>query len=62
MCLVDLPSLSPILRPQFHALLTYDNAALEDADAEKESAVDAVKSAACQVCGDAEACQVGVRR
>jgi len=34
---------------EFHTLLTYENAALDEADAEKESSLDAVKSAACQV-------------
>lgn len=34
---------------EFHTFLTYENAALDEADAEKESCLDAVKSAACQV-------------
>ena len=36
---------------EFHTLLAYENPALEEADPEKESCVDAVKSAACQVWG-----------
>ena len=41
---------------EFHTLLAYENPALEEADPEKESCVDAVKSAACQVWGG-EGCE-----
>ena len=37
---------------EFHTFLTYENPALDESDPEKESCLDAVKSAACQVCGD----------
>ncbi len=33
----------------FHSLLSYENPALDESDKEKESAVDAVKSAVCMV-------------
>lgn len=33
---------------EFHTLLVYENAALDESDPEKESVVDAVKSAVCQ--------------
>ena len=36
---------------EFHTFLTYENPALDESDPEKESCLDAVKSAACQVWG-----------
>jgi exportin-2 (importin alpha re-exporter) len=34
---------------EFHTFLVYENPALDESDLDKESVVDSVKSAACQV-------------
>jgi len=52
---LNAPGLTPLIESQldtwmgeFHTYLQYENPALEERDAEKESVIDAVKSAVCQ--------------
>ena len=43
-----------------HKCLTYENAALEESDPDKESVLDGVKSAVCQVRDSVDVCTWGV--